>query len=193
MRLAVLFFLIATLSGCSLPRVVVLNDPLDAGQHNDLGVAYEKRGEPDLAEREYRRAARLDREWDTPWYNMGNLYAGDGKWLQAEVFYREALERNPLSAEAMNNLAWAMLQAGRTDAALSRAQQAASLLPDSPVVLDTLAEVHLAREETTWAQAIVARALELNPENGVREKLEAKRLQLAERARSLVLQPDPSE
>jgi len=180
MRLVLLFFLLATLNACSLPRVIVLNDSLDSAQHNDLGVAYERGGEPDLAEREYRKAARLDEDWATPWFNLGNLYAGGSKWPQAAAFYRKALERNPGSAEAMNNLAWVMLQEGRSGEALSWAQKAAGRSVDSPAVLDTLAEVHLARQETAWAQFIVARALALNPDEGVREKLEAKRQQLAE-------------
>ncbi len=180
MRLMLQLFLFVSLTACSLPRVIVLNDALDSGQHNDLGVAYERRGEMDLAEREYRKAAKLDENWATPWFNLGNLYVGAGQWSQAEFFYRKALAREPRSAAVMNNLAWAALQEGRSVEALSWAQQAASLSADSPAVLDTLAEVHMARQETAWAQRIVARALELNPDKGVREKLEAKRQQLAE-------------
>ncbi len=185
--------MLATLSACSLPRVIVLNDPLDADQHNDLGVAYERRGEPELAEREYRRAARLDDDWATPWFNLGNLYAGKEKWSEATAFYSKALKRDPLSAEAMNNLAWVMLQQGRTDEALSWAQRAASLSADSPAVLDTLAEVHMARQETVWAQSIVARGLALNPDEGVRARLAAKQRLVVERARSLVMQPEASD
>ena len=61
MRLVSIILFALLLGGCALPRVIVLNDPLDAAGHNDLGVAYEQRGEFDLAVREYDRAAELER------------------------------------------------------------------------------------------------------------------------------------
>ena len=40
--------------GCSrIPRIIVLSDPLTAAEHVELGVAYERKGEVDLARREY--------------------------------------------------------------------------------------------------------------------------------------------
>jgi len=37
----ILLALCVTLSACSIPRIVVLSDPLTAQEHNDLGVSYE--------------------------------------------------------------------------------------------------------------------------------------------------------
>jgi len=59
--------------GCALPKVVVLNDPLTAAEHNDLGYAYERQGLYDLAAREYARAVKIDKNWGTPRFNLGNL------------------------------------------------------------------------------------------------------------------------
>ena len=137
--LIILLTLFAT--GCSLPRVIVLNDPLDARQHNDLGVAYEARGETDLALREYRRAADLDTQWDRPLVNRGNVLAGQQDWKKAAASYRAALDRNPANAEAMNNLAWVLLRQGEPEQARIWAERAVETCPDNPAFLDTLAEV----------------------------------------------------
>lgn len=171
------------LSGCGLPRVIVLHDPLDAREHNDLGVAYQYRQEFDLAAREYARAAELDRDWSLPLVNLGNVLAAQGDWPGAAARYRQALEREPQDAGAMNNLAWVLLRAKEIDAALSWAGRALALSPDEPAILDTLAEARLARGERQEAVRLLDQALSLAPESALRQALEAKRRQL----------PDPQE
>lgn len=160
--------------GCSLPRLIVLNDPLDARQHNDLGVAYEQRGEAGLALREYERAAELDGGWARPLINRGNVLAASRDWLGAEKSYRQALRRDPQAAEAMNNLAWVLLQTGEWDAALDYARQAATLDPLQPAYLDTLAEILIARKAIPEARATLEKALSLNPPAPLRAELEGK-------------------
>ena len=46
------------LSSCSLPRIIVLEDPLTPEEHINLGVAYEKKGEADNAMKEYKEASK---------------------------------------------------------------------------------------------------------------------------------------
>ena len=43
------------LSGCSLPRIIILNDPLSAEEHNNLGRIYESQEKYDLAAQQYRQ------------------------------------------------------------------------------------------------------------------------------------------
>lgn len=163
------------LCGCSLPRVIVLNDPLDARQHNDLGVSYQQRGERDLAIREYDRAARLDPQWARPLINRGNVQAQRGEWWQARQSYHLALRREPGNAEAMNNLAWALLQAEETAEALSWAEKAVAASPREPACLDTLAEIRIVRHDYDGARQAVAEALALDPPAELRQSLGQKR------------------
>jgi tetratricopeptide (TPR) repeat protein len=135
------FFLALFLAGCSLPRVIVLNDPLEAHEHNDLGVAYEASGEADLALREYRKAAELDEQWDRPLFNLGNVLAEQQSWEEAAENYRAALDRNPENGEAMNNLAWVLLQQGDPEQARLWAGRAVEAEPDNPAFRDTLVEI----------------------------------------------------
>jgi Flp pilus assembly protein TadD len=158
-----------------MPRVIILNDPLDARQHNDLGVSYQQRGESDLAVREYGRAAELDRQWARPLINLGNVQAERGEWGQAEKSYRQAMRREPGNAEAMNNLAWVLLRAEKTGEALDWAEKAVAANPREPAYLDTLAEIRIARHDYAGARQAIAEALALDSPEELRHSLEHKR------------------
>jgi len=163
------------LFGCAMPRVIVLEDPLDARGHNDLGVAYQQRGESDLALREYERAAELDRRWARPLINRGNLQAAEGEWRKAQKSYFKALDREPDNAEAMNNLAWVLLRGGESGAALSWAEKSVAGNPLEPVFLDTLAEARIACGDYDGARQAIAEALALDPPPELRQSLEQMR------------------
>jgi Flp pilus assembly protein TadD len=132
---------LAALAGCS--HLVILHDPLGADEHADLGVAYEARGEPALAAREYRAALRLDPRLARARVNLGNVAAGRGDWRGAERCYRRALRDSAGDWDAMNDLAYALLRRGRgLDEARALAQRAvAAGGPRDSVYRATLAEI----------------------------------------------------
>jgi tetratricopeptide (TPR) repeat protein len=103
-----LLLLAALLAGCS--RIVILHDPLTAAEHNDLGVAYEAAGKHDLAHREYRKALKLDAGFVRARVNLGNLESAAGRWKRAEDCYRRALRDASGDADALNNLAVALVR-----------------------------------------------------------------------------------
>jgi tetratricopeptide (TPR) repeat protein len=173
LRLLPILLLTLFLAGCTLPRIIVLNDPLNAAQHNDLGVAYQQRHDFDLALRAFGRAAELDKAWSQPLVNSGNVHAARGDWAKAENSYRQALRRQADDAGAMNNLAWVLLRQDQLADALLWAERATVLDPQ-PTILDTLAEVHLARGDWAAAAPVVARALALQPAAELRRELEVK-------------------
>ncbi len=175
MRFIVLALALLLLAGCSVPRIIVLNDPLDAHGHNDLGIGYQVSGDDDLALRAFDRAAELDAGWAQPLINRGNVLALREDWSEAAASYRQALRREPQNAEAMNNLAWVLLRAGDAERALPWAEEAVALDPHHPAFLDTLAEIRLARGETEAAARLLERALHNSPSPELRESIEAKR------------------
>jgi len=70
----------------------------------------------------------------------------------------------PASAMHHNNLAWMCARCGRRlDDALTHAQRALELVPDSAQYLDTLGEVHFRRGEFDQAVAAARRCIELDP------------------------------
>lgn len=140
------------LAGCSMPRIIVLHDPLDARQHNDLGVSYEAQKEYDLALREYLKAAELAPDWARPLINAGNALAAQNFWAQASDRYRDALEREPERAEAMNNLAWALLQQGEVAQARIWADRAVTADPGVAAYMDTLTAVQECQKQAVAEQ-----------------------------------------
>ncbi|MDP3298347.1 MAG: tetratricopeptide repeat protein [Thermodesulfovibrionia bacterium] len=101
----IVFFLIAfsLLTSCSLPRIIVLDDPLSPEEHINLGVVYEKKGEIDNALKEYRLASK---KLPLAYLYMGNIYFQKNDFDEAESAYKKAIKKNPDNSDAYNNLAW---------------------------------------------------------------------------------------
>ena len=123
------FLLVLLLAGgCSrIPRIIVLDDPLTAAEHVELGVAYERKGELDLARREYERALRKDGKFYRARVNLGNIFLAKKEYGKAREEYLLALELRPGDAEATNNLSWAAIFSGEgIDEALARMESVVS-------------------------------------------------------------------
>jgi tetratricopeptide (TPR) repeat protein len=129
-------FLIVLLlaGGCSrIPKIIVLEDPLTAQEHVDLGVAYERKGELDLALREYEKALRKDGKFYRARVNLGNVFLAKKEYGKAREEYLQALELRPGDAEATNNLSWAAIYSGEgIEEALTRMESVVSAPPVSP-------------------------------------------------------------
>jgi len=91
------------IASCSLPRIVVLEDPLSAEEHLNLGVTYEMNGELDNALEEYKKASK---SLPSAYTYIGNIYFQKGDFKNAELYYKKAIKEDPCSADAHNNLAW---------------------------------------------------------------------------------------
>ena len=137
------FLLVLLLAGgCSrVPRIIVLEDPLTTAEHVELGVAYERKGELDLARREYERALRKDGTFYRARVNLGNIFLAKKEFGKAREEYLLALELRPGDAEATNNLSWAAIFSGEgIDEALARMESVVSGAWGGrrPILLDTL-------------------------------------------------------
>jgi tetratricopeptide (TPR) repeat protein len=98
---------------------------------------------------------------------VARLYYDQGHRLAAIRFYEAALRAGVTTAALMNNLAWALAEEGiRLDEALALATRAIKKDPDSPVYLDTYAEVNFRLGRTWRAAAAIRRALEAEPPDG---------------------------
>jgi Flp pilus assembly protein TadD len=93
------------LTACSTPRIVILNDPLTAREHVDLGAAYEYKGQLDLAKKEYLKALDIQDTWAVPYFNLGNVSYSQKDLKNAEIYYRKALNLDQQNPDIMNNLA----------------------------------------------------------------------------------------
>jgi Flp pilus assembly protein TadD len=131
----------AMAGGCAhVPKVIVLEDPLSAEEHVALGVAYERKGELELASREYERALKKDGSSFQARVNLGNVRLAEKRYADARREYLEALDLRPGEPGATNNLAWAAILSGDDlEDALGRMEAVmANPAQRSPTLLDTL-------------------------------------------------------
>jgi len=134
--------LLFCLCSCSLPRILVLNDPLTPQEHINLGVTYERSGELDEALKEYEKASRT---LPVAYLYMGNVLFQKKEFAKAEEHYREAIDRTG-DPGAYNNLAWLYYSTDKNlDEAEKLARKAVELAPDKKEFKDTLQKI---REKT---------------------------------------------
>jgi tetratricopeptide (TPR) repeat protein len=100
------------------------------------------------------------------WTNLGNAESAMAHPDKAEEAFRQALAIDPGYRDALNNLAWLLLQKKELDEA-ERLARAAALTPgpDKYVVLDTLARVLAARGSCAEAESTFNRAIDSVPPN----------------------------
>jgi tetratricopeptide (TPR) repeat protein len=136
---------LAVISGCSLPRIIVLEDPLSPEEHLKLGMAYESKKEYDLAVGEYTTASR---SLPVAYLFLGNVLFLQGKYVESEQRYRRAIKELPGDPRPSNNLAWLYYTQGiKLEEAENLARRALSLAPageDAPY-RDTLDRILKAR------------------------------------------------
>jgi tetratricopeptide (TPR) repeat protein len=90
-------------AGCSLPRIIILDDPLSPEEHLNLGVTYENNGEFENALKEYKIASK---KITIAYLYMGNIYFQMKEYESAEASFRKIMKKDPDNADAFNNLAW---------------------------------------------------------------------------------------
>ncbi len=121
------------------------HDPLTADEHMKLGASYEDKGLRSAAAKEYGAALRKEKNYVPALIALGNLDFEQGDLVEAEIYYRKALAKDPDHPSANNNLAVVYLTRGsRLDSAEQLARRALKRAgPLRPYVLDTLAHVYM--------------------------------------------------
>ena len=135
--------LILVLAACTMPKmpkIIVIDDPLTAQQHNDLGVAYEEKGDFALAGKEYEKAIKKNRDWVIPYLNLGHLYYRQDKLDQAERALREGLRVKGDHPDLLNNLAWVLMEKGHLENARTLIDKAIAI-EDKEEYQDTRQEI----------------------------------------------------
>jgi Tfp pilus assembly protein PilF len=169
-RVPSLLLVLLLAAGCSrVPRIIVLEDPLTAAEHVDLGVAYERKGELDLARREYERALVKDGKFRQARVNLGNIHLAKKEFAKAREEYLRALELRPGDAEATNNLSWAAIFSGEgIGEALARMEAVVSGPGGRrPTLLDTLGVLRMHANRPGAAEEAFAEAEALCRQAGV--------------------------
>lgn len=111
-RKAIIITAVIFLSGCSLPRIIILHDPLSAGEHDKLGLIYEAQGKLDLALEQYQEALKQDKKHVPSLLLLGDLLYRTKEYAGAESALTKAVDLDPKNGDACNNLAWIYIQTG---------------------------------------------------------------------------------
>jgi predicted double-glycine peptidase len=138
------------------------NPQLDAAVRD--AVALEDAGNYAAAAARYRELLASHGDSLLLWTNLGNAEMQLHENDEAEKSFRRALAIDGASRDALNNLAWLLLQQSRLDEAETFARQAAAQRgPDRYLVLDTLARVLAAKGDCRNARATFHEALDAVP------------------------------
>ena len=116
--------------GFSLWSKTVITSPESDRAHNNLGIAYDKRGLLDDAMAEYRKALDINPIHVDAHNNLGVAYDKIGLLDEAMAEYRKVLNINPNFANAHNNLGAAYDKRGLLDEAMAEYRKALEINPN---------------------------------------------------------------
>ena len=106
--------------------------------HNNLGLAYAKNNQQDLAIGAYNEAIKADPNLGEAHYNLASIYYDRRSFSQAIAAYKRALDIDPNMAEAHYNLGAAYYETKQYDLAWKEAQEAQRLGFDAAPLIDAL-------------------------------------------------------
>jgi tetratricopeptide (TPR) repeat protein len=147
-------------------HTAILIHPRTLNEALRAAVALEDEGKVADAAAQYRALSKSHADSPLVWTNYGNAEMQLGANEEAERAFRKALQLDPESRDAMNNLAWLLYQQKRLDEAETLARKAASEPgPDVYLVLDTLARVLAAKGSCGEAMRTFREALDAVPQS----------------------------
>jgi tetratricopeptide (TPR) repeat protein len=143
------------------------NDERNARLHFRMGVISDKLGRRHEAIASIKRVLELQPE-DTEALNyLGYTYADMGIHLnEAEALIQNALQKKPDDGYITDSLAWVYFKQGRFEEALKWLTKAEKLVPDDPVILEHLGDVHRQLNSKDKALKYYKRSLEMKKEDG---------------------------
>ncbi len=166
--IALSLVILMLLTGCKPLGVVITKDPLSATEHRRLAAIYDKKGEFDLAEREYKTAIELEPNNVDTYLGLGNLYLKGGIYGKAESIFKKGLEISPSNAAIYNNLSWVYIEEGDLVSAERYAAKALELdQARRYIYLDTIAVVHINKGEYDKAEENLQEAIKGIPSDDI--------------------------
>jgi tetratricopeptide (TPR) repeat protein len=132
-----------------------------------LGRAHERRGELNLAERNFRQALRLDSRSVNVLLALARVLARQGQWQKSLELLLQARTLDPNSPEVLSKLAATSLHTGSTSEGVDAAQALVKLRPDDPDVLYLLGVAQLQSGDPEEARANLENYLKARPQDGL--------------------------
>lgn len=139
-----------------------------------LGIVYDKAGNPSKMEETMRRTIEVDPSHFDAMNYLGYTWAENGIRLdEALELVERALSLKPDAAYIIDSLGWIYFRMGRYEEALSKLLEAYEFMSNDMTVLDHLGDVYNSLGNFRKAAEFWTMALEIAPENDrIRKKLE---------------------
>ena len=138
-------------------------EPADAQAHGNLGLAYQRLGNLDLAERHFRESISLDASKPVVWNSLGNVLREKGQAADAVKAYETTLKVNGNYPECWANLSKALVDLGKYEPAFQAVSRALQIDPTVPDFHNQIAEVYRKGSKFDLAISAYKKSLELDP------------------------------
>jgi serine/threonine protein kinase/Flp pilus assembly protein TadD len=146
-------------------------DPNLASAHLTRGIVTLNTGKPQEAIKEFAIAKGMDSARAEALVWLARAYDASGDALEAEEYFREAINAQPNYWAAFNNLGEFYFRHGQYAKAAPLFQSVVDLTPDNALGFANLGGVYLAEQRYEQAARILERALDLRPSAGVYSNL----------------------
>ena len=130
---------------------------------NNLGGAYEKKGNFKRAEKFYKAAAKLGNNYADANINLGSLYMNLGRTKEAKDKFNEVIKMNPINPHAHYNLGLLCFMEGRDDEAIKEYEESIKMRPDLADVHSNLGLVYYRKGFMDLARMECEKAIKLDP------------------------------
>lgn len=148
--------------------------PEAAWVHYSLGQLYLQLNLNSQAEAAFRSAVGADGGFAQAYASLGNALYEQKKHGAAVEAYQTAISLNPRDHSSLNNLAWVYAVQGiQLQEGIEISSRALQLAPDSPIYLDTLAELYYRQGDSERAVTLIRRAIVLYARHPEDPELEA--------------------
>jgi tetratricopeptide (TPR) repeat protein len=141
-------------------KIIELN-PSDHKAYNNRGLAYYKTGKYDLAIADFSKAIELNPDFFHAYNNRGIVYMQLGRYDLAIVDYNKAIKLRPGNGMPYNNRGFAFLLMGKYENAETDIKRALEIDPDNIYALNSMAELHSAKnnpeEACKWLRKAIGK------------------------------------
>ena len=139
------------------------------------GIALERAGQWDRAERDLLQALELQPEQPFILNYLGYSWVEQGKNLvEARKMLERAVERRPDDGYIVDSMGWALYKLGEFAVAVTHLERAVALRPQDPVINDHLGDAYWRVGRTGEARIQWQRVLGLDPDDDLRRQLDDK-------------------
>ena len=141
------------------------------------GISYERMGDWDASEADFRKALELNPEQPQVLNYLGySLVEHQEKLDEALGMIEKAVDLSPDSGYIVDSLGWALYRLGRYEDAVGHMERAAELMPIDPVVNDHLGDVYWAVGRKREAEFMWMRALSFVDHEDVSQDADPERI-----------------